>query len=118
MLKEKIAGYIDNIHAIQGIVTCSLISRDGIMLGKYATNEFNEPWFAAMCATLLASAESASTIIKLTKPDVVSVATSGNTLVILGAGEKVIITAVLEESEKDAALKELKELAKVIGEAF
>ena len=67
MLKEKIAGIIENIRLIDGVKLCALISRDGIMLGRYSAGDFNEAWFAAMCATLLASAESAAVIVKFSR---------------------------------------------------
>jgi len=63
MLKEKVNMYIGKIRAIEGVRGCALISRDGIMLGQSMDGDFNEPWLAAMCATLFASAESASGIL-------------------------------------------------------
>lgn len=94
MLKEKIHGFIEKISAVEGVSACALISRDGIMLGKSMQTEFNEPWFAAMNATLFASAESASTIIKAASPDMVTIFSRDNTIVVMGAGEKLLIVAV------------------------
>ena len=65
MLKEKISAFIDKIKAIEGVSACALISRDGIIAGKFFDQEINEPWFGALSATILASAESVGSIIRL-----------------------------------------------------
>ncbi len=64
MLKEKISAFIDKIHSIDGVAACALVSRDGIISGKYFDREVNEPWLGALSATILASAESLGSIIK------------------------------------------------------
>ncbi|MBN1165724.1 MAG: roadblock/LC7 domain-containing protein [Methanospirillaceae archaeon] len=119
MLKEKIATIIGMIKGIDGVTACTLVSRDGVLLGKYADTEFNEAWFAAMSATLLASAESASVIIKIQSPDVVMIRSSDGTLVILGAGEKLLITAlVTSQSDIMQVIEELMQLAEEVGGYF
>jgi uncharacterized protein len=119
MLKEKIAGIIETIKGIDGVISCTLVSRDGILLGKYAVSEFNEAWFAAMSATLLASAESAAVIIKIQSPDVVMIKSSDGTLVIIGAGEKLLITALIDpQSDIIQVTQELIQLAEDVGGYF
>ncbi|OPX66885.1 MAG: Roadblock/LC7 domain protein [Methanoregulaceae archaeon PtaB.Bin056] len=119
MLKEKIKGYIERIKGIEGILDCALISRDGIMLGKSFEGEFNEPWLAAMCATLFASAESTSSILKLQPPDAVSIMIKETTIMVLGAGEKLLIVAVIRNTETPASgITDLEDLAREIGGSF
>ncbi|KQC05484.1 MAG: dynein regulation protein LC7 [Methanolinea sp. SDB] len=116
MLKGKIQDFILKIGAVEGIASCALVSRDGIMLGNAIAGEFNEPWFAAMIATLFASSESATGIIKAPSPDVVTIGGGDSTMVILGAGEKVLIVAVLETNlEKTRAISDLEVIAREIG---
>jgi len=119
MLKEKIKVYIEKIRAIEGILGCALVSRDGIMLGRSMEGEFNEPWLAAMCATLFASAESASGILKMPPPDAVSVMIGGNAVIVLGAGEKLLIVAVVKSAEeRSLATGHLEDIVREIGRAF
>jgi predicted regulator of Ras-like GTPase activity (Roadblock/LC7/MglB family) len=119
MLKEKIQGFIEKISAVEGVSACALISRDGIMLGKSMQTEFNEPWFAAMNATLFASAESASTIIKAASPDMVTISSTDNTIVVMGAGEKLLIVAVTgRKTEPSPLVTALDAVAKEIGGSF
>ncbi len=119
MLKEKIAGIIEDIRKIDGVKMCALISRDGIMLGRYAEADFNEAWFAAMCATLLASAESAAVIIKIQSPEIVTIQSPDGMLVIMGAGDKILITALIEpEGNIVQTTASLREIAEDVGGSF
>jgi predicted regulator of Ras-like GTPase activity (Roadblock/LC7/MglB family) len=42
MLKEKISEFIDMIRSIEGVAACALVSRDGIVAGKYFDRDLNE----------------------------------------------------------------------------
>ena len=114
MLKEKIAGIIENIRGMEGVKLCALVSRDGIMLGRYAVGDFNEAWFAAMCATLLASAESAAVIVKIQSPEMVTIHSADGVLIIMGAGEKIIDPAQDLKHMTDL----LREIAEDVGGTF
>lgn len=119
MLKGKIQNFIQKINGLQGITSCALVSRDGIMLGNVIPGEFNEPWFAAMTATLFASAESATGIIKAPSPEVVTIGGGESTMVILGAGEKILVMAILEKGlEYPRAISDLETIAREIGGSF
>ncbi|MBP7120166.1 MAG: roadblock/LC7 domain-containing protein [Methanolinea sp.] len=119
MLKEKIKGYIEKIRKIEGVLGCVLISRDGIMLGRSMEGEFNEPWLAAMCATLFASAESASGILKMAPPEAVSVMIEDRSVIVIGAGEKLLIVAMIRDGgERSALFQALADLAREIGGSF
>ena len=39
MLKDKIAAFIEEIRAVDGVTACALVSRDGIIAGKYFDRE-------------------------------------------------------------------------------
>ena len=95
MLKEKISGFIEELRRIDGVKACALVSRDGIMIGKHFDAELNEPWFAAMSATLLASAESAASIIKVKSPDSVTIHADDAAIIVMGAGEKLLVAVIV-----------------------
>lgn len=119
MLKERIEGFIKKAMEMEGIAGCALISRDGIMLGKSLPGEFNEPWLAAMSATLFASAESASSILKLPPPEGVSISAQDTTIRVLGAGEKLLLVAVIRKDAEPSPVPErLQALVREIGGAF
>lgn len=95
MLKEKISGFIDEIRSINGVEGCALVSKDGIMIGKYFTKEISEKWFAAMSASVLASAESAASIINIRPPIQVVIHAEEGKIMITDAGERLLITTIL-----------------------
>jgi len=119
MLKEKIQAYIERIRAIEGVRGCALVSRDGIMLGQSIEEDFNEPWLAAMCATLFASAESALGILKAPPPDDVCVHGRDRSLLVLGAGEKILVVVLVESGfERSEGARTLEAIAREIGGSF
>jgi predicted regulator of Ras-like GTPase activity (Roadblock/LC7/MglB family) len=119
MLKEKIAVFIDNIKAIEGVSACALISRDGIIAGNFFDQDMNEPWFGALSATILASAESVGSLIKLKSMDFVTIRAHDTSVVVMGAGEKFLITAIIRhKTDSDKVHTEMQTVAKKIGEVL
>lgn len=119
MLKEKISAFIDKIHAIDGVAACALVSRDGIISGKKFDRELNEPWFGALSATILASAESVGSIIKSRILISVTIRAQDTSIIIMGAGENFLVAAIL--SDKADPIKvhaEMLAVAQKIGEAM
>ncbi len=119
MLKEKISAFINRIHSIDGVAACALVSRDGIISGKYFDRELNEPWLGALSATILASAESLGSIIKSRFIQSVVIRAQDSSIFIMGAGENFLIAAILTENADPARVhKEMLAIAKEIGEAM
>lgn len=98
MLKEKISAFIDRIGAIDGVAACALVSRDGIISGKHFDRELNEPWFGALSATILASAESIGSIIRSMPLLSVTIRAQDTSVLIMGAGENFLIAAIIRNN--------------------
>ena len=119
MLKEKISGFIDKIRSIDGIAACALVSRDGIISGKYFDRELNEPWFGALSATILASAESVGSIIKSRSMPSVTIRAQDTSIIIVGAGENFLIVAIIRDNADPATVHaEMLAVAQKIGEVL
>jgi len=119
MLREKITGFIDELQAIEGVKACALVSRDGMMIGKHFETDLNEPWFAAMSATLLASAESAASIIKARSPDSVTIQAEDAAIIVMGAGEKLLVAVIVGKgADYDAVYRKTGVIARKISEAL
>jgi len=119
MLKEKISAFIDTIRSIEGVAACALVSRDGIIAGKSFDRDLNEPWFGALSATIMASAESVSSIIKMRSMTSVTIRAQDSSVVVMGAGENFLIAAILSEQGNPVAVHAaLLPVAKKIGEAI
>ncbi len=119
MLKEKISVFIDKIRAIDGVSACALVSRDGIIAGKFFDQDMNEPWFGALSATILASAESVGSLIKLKTMESVTIRAQDTSIVVMGAGENFLITAIVRhKTDADKVHTEMQAIAKKIGEVM
>jgi predicted regulator of Ras-like GTPase activity (Roadblock/LC7/MglB family) len=119
MLKEKISAFIDQIKAIDGVSACALVSRDGIIAGKFFDQEMNEPWFGALSATILASAESVGSIIRLKPTESVTIRTQDTFVIVMGAGENFLIIAIVrDKTNADKVHTELHAVARKIGEVM
>jgi predicted regulator of Ras-like GTPase activity (Roadblock/LC7/MglB family) len=119
MLKDKISGFIEKIRAIDGVAACALVSRDGIIAGKYFDRDLNEPWFGALSATILASAESVGSIIKLKSLESVTIRAQDTSILVMGAGENFLVTAILAAGSDPVTVhNQLLEIATKIGEGM
>ena len=119
MLKEKISVFIDQIRSIDGVAACALVSRDGILVGKFFDRDINEPWFGALSATILASAESVGSIIKMKSLESVTIQVEKASVVVMGAGDNFLIAAIIKEhGDPVKILDQMRVTAKTIGEAM
>ncbi len=119
MLKEKISAFIETIRSINGIAACALVSRDGIIAGKHFDRDLNEPWFGALSATILASAESVGSIVKMKSMESITIRAKDTSIVVMGAGENFLIAVIVADSADPGAVHAaLLPVAKKIGEAM
>jgi hypothetical protein len=119
MLKEKISAFIGQVQAIRGVAACALVSRDGIIAGKHFDRDLNEPWFGALSATILASAESIGSIIRMKSLGSVTIQGEGTSIIIMGAGENFLIAAIISDSADHTAVHaEMLAVAQKIREAM
>lgn len=119
MLKEKISAFIDRIRSIDGVEACALISRDGIISGKYFDRELNEPWFGALSATILASAESVGNILKSRSMPTVAIQSQDTTVLFVGAGDRFLLAAIVSDTADLRKVRtEMLAIAQKIGEAL
>ena len=119
MLKDKIAAFTEKIRFLEGITSCALVSRDGIIAGKYFDRDLNEPWFGALAATILASAESAGNLIGMKSVGTVSVVGSGSSMIVVGAGEHFLVAALMNgDVQKEETITRLHAIAAEIGQVM
>lgn len=119
MLKEKISAFIEQVRSIEGVAACALVSRDGIIAGKHFDRDLNEPWFGALSATLLASAESIGSIVRMKSLGSVIIKAGDSSIVIMGAGENFLIAAIIRDSANPTKIHaQMLEIAQKIKEAM
>jgi len=116
MLKDKIAAFIEKMRAVDGVTACALVSRDGIIAGKYFERDLNEPWFGALAATILASAESAGNLIGMKSLESVSISGADSSILVMGAGEHFLVAALIKgNAQKENAGLQIHAVAAEIG---
>jgi hypothetical protein len=119
MLKDKIAAFIEKMRSVDGVTSCALVSRDGIIAGKYFDRDLNEPWFGALAATILASAESAGNLIGMKSLGIVSVVGSDSTMIVMGAGEHFLVAALMKgDAQKEETSSRIHAIAAEIGQVI
>jgi uncharacterized protein len=119
MLKEKISGFIDKIRSIDGVAACALVSRDGIVAGKYFDRDLNEPWLGALLATILSTAESVGGIIRMKSLESISIRAPDTSVMVVGAGENFLIAAIINDRKDPVTIQnQMLAVAKTIGESM
>ncbi len=119
MLKEKISGFIDKIRSIDGVAACALVSRDGIVTGKYFDRDLNEPWLGALLATILSTAESVGGIIRMKSLESISIHAPDTSVMVVGAGENFLIAAIINDRKDPVTIQnQMLAVAKTIGESM
>lgn len=118
-LKERINRFIKAIMGVEGVSACALSSRDGILIGKAFPDGISAPSFAAMSATLLASAEAAASIAHVHPPQKIVATSEGASLMVIGAGERTLIAAVVDDNtDHEKIYTSLTEIAHEIAEVL
>jgi len=119
MLKDRISGFVDNIRSVDGVTACAVVSRDGIVTGKSFDRELNEPWFGALAATILASAESVAGLIRMNSAESVIIRGYDAGILVIGAGEHFLVAAILNnKADYGKAHDQIVTIAKEIGEVM
>lgn len=115
-LKEKVRHYINDILAVPGVVECALVSNDGILIGKSFEDSISAQSFGAMCATMIASSEAAASVVTITTPRWVLVGSDERMIIVVGAGPRLLIAAILDgDADMEKLRSELMEIGERIG---
>ena len=115
---EMVEKLLSDLKAIGGVEACAAISRDGLLISAIIQKEQFADSLAAMSATILGAAETATTQLEKGVPNRVVVETDHGILIVVGAGPKALL--ILQASPKaglglillelDKAARKLKEI--------
>lgn len=98
-----------------GSVASAVISRDGLVIAADMPEGVSMETFGIMCATLLGAASTANSELRVGTPQNVIVESEEAKMVVVGAGRKALIVAVLSKKADPAlAVKKLSEMAETI----
>ena len=98
-----------------GAMASAVISRDGLVIAADLPEGVSMETFAIMCATLLGAASTANSELKVGTPRHVVVESEDAKMVVVGAGRKALIVAVVgRKADTSVALRKLDEMADTI----
>ncbi len=115
---ELIDKVLSDLKKSGGVEACAAVSRDGLLIRSIMQKEQFAESFAAMSATMLGAAETASTELRKGVPNRVIVESEQGRLIAVGAGNKALLVVIVSPEtglglillELDKAAKKLKEL--------
>ncbi len=93
-LRESMEQALQEMERGGSIAASAIVSRDGLLMSSSMHANVRAETFAAMSATMLGAAETASSELKKGVPDRVIVETKDGNLIVTGAGAKALIVAL------------------------
>ncbi len=98
-----------------GAIASAVVSRDGLVIAADLPEGVSMETFGIMCATLLGAASTAHSELRVGTPQHVIVEAEDTKMVLVGAGRKALIVAVIgRKSDAAVAMKKLDEMAEMI----
>ncbi|OGD47998.1 MAG: hypothetical protein A3K76_02710 [Euryarchaeota archaeon RBG_13_57_23] len=98
-----------------GAIASAVVSRDGLVIAADLPDGVSMETFGIMCATLLGAASTAHSELRVGTPQRVIVESEDTKMVLIGAGRKALIVAVISRrGDVSQAIKKLDEMAEMI----
>ncbi len=98
---EMLEKILKNINNIGGVEASAIASRDGLLMSSTMTQKHHAETFAAMCATMIGAAETATTELGKGVPDRIIVESKNGKIIGTGAGGKALLLVM---TQPDATL--------------
>ncbi len=107
-----------DLKNVGGVMACAAVSRDGLLIRSLMQNEKYVESLAAMSATMLGAAETATTHVEMGIPSRVIVESDNGKLIVTGAGPKALLILLANKNsglglillELDKSAQKLKEI--------
>ena len=94
--KQKLDQILAKFMQVGQIKACGVVSTEGLLITSRMPPEMNERIVGALCSTIIASAETASSQMGTGEVSEVSVRTQAGTLLLKPAGKKALVIALAE----------------------
>lgn len=93
-LKEMLEKILKDLKSVGDVEAGAVVSRDGLLIAADISQNVNSDSFAAMTATMLGAAETATSELGKGVPDRVIVEGNGGKIITTGAGFKALLVAM------------------------
>ncbi len=95
---EMLERILNDLKHIGGIEASAVASRDGLLISSTVSRKFHADTFAAMAATMLGAAETATTELGKGIPERVIVESKHGKIIATGAGPKALLLVTTESN--------------------
>ena len=96
--KERLDDILKRLMNVGGMKASAIVSTEGLLITSRTPPEMNERIIAALCSTVLASAETASSQMSIGKVNGINVKTEQGTIFLSPAGKKALLVGLAEPS--------------------
>ena len=100
MTTEMLEKILSDLKRIGGIEASAVASRDGLLIYSNVSRKIHAETFAAMAATMLGAAETATTELGKGIPDRIIVESDLGKVIAIGAGAKALLLVMTEPEAK------------------
>ena len=115
---DMIDKLLADLKNVGGVMACAAASRDGLLIRSLMQNERYIESLAAMSATILGAAETATTHVEMGIPTRIIVESDNGKLIVVGAGSKALLILLANRDsglgliliELDKSAQKLKEI--------
>ena len=115
MSETELKPVLRDLRVSCGAIASAVISRDGLMIASDLPEGVSMETFAIMCATLLGAASTANSELHVGTPQSVIVESDGGRMILMGAGRKTLVVAVIgKRGDAKLALQKMESLAEMI----
>jgi len=112
----ELRGALRDLRTSLGATAVAVVSRDGLVVAADLPEGAYADTFAIMCATMLGAASTAHSELRAGMPERVIVESDETRTIILGAGRKALLVAVVHRGmDLQAAQRRMGELARTIA---
>jgi uncharacterized protein len=113
---DNVSRTISEIQSITGVIACALVSKTGTMLGSSLDGEGKPAeLIGLMCASVLSSLEAVASIVQVDPPSSVTADSKDAMILLMGAGERNLLIAVVQKPAEESVCNQLHEIAEKIG---
>lgn len=91
---DMLTELLQDLKSVGSIEATAIISRDGLLIASDIPSGFNAETFAAMSATMLGAAETATAELDKGVPDRVIIESENAKLIAVGAGQKALLVVL------------------------
>ncbi|MBP2132721.1 putative regulator of Ras-like GTPase activity (Roadblock/LC7/MglB family) [Methanomicrobium sp. W14] len=108
-LNTKVESSVADIMAVEGVISCAIVSTEGQIIGKSESNSASSPFLGITGATMYASAEAACSTFHVSAPDDILMETKNKDglIIVKSINRKNLIVIIANKMESIAEIRKM-----------